>query len=181
MDGGLRFDWDTHNITHLGSHNVRPDEAEQVLAEDLADLEHNVTPESEERWTAVGQTGAGRVLVIVWTMLEDGSSRTIAAYPNERSRSCLLAPRKRRITNVDHPQPIPRFSDEAEEAKWWYEQRDRLTAQAETALARGELKLRRLDPSSAETTAPARNITIRVAEQDLSRARDLAAKRGLRY
>lgn len=79
------------------------------------------------------------------------------------------------------PQPIPQFSGEAEEAKWRYNQRDRLTAQSEAALARGELKLRRLDPSPAETAAPARNITIRVAEHDLSRARDLAARRGLRY
>lgn len=53
--------------------------------------------------------------------------------------------------------------------------------QAETALAPGELKLRRLDPLSAEKTAPDRNIAIRVAEQDLARARDLAAKGGLRY
>jgi hypothetical protein len=80
---------------------------------------------------------------------------------------------------MDHSQPIPQFSNETEEAQWWYEQRDRLTAQAETALAQGALKLRRLDPSPPQTSA--RNITIRVAEQDLARARDLAAKRGLRY
>ena len=45
------------------------------------DLDYNVTPEGEERCTAVGQTSAGRVLVIVWTTLEDGSYRTITAYP----------------------------------------------------------------------------------------------------
>ena len=82
---------------------------------------------------------------------------------------------------MDNPQPIPRFSNESEEAQWWYQQRDQLTAQAEAALARGELKVRRLDPLSPQTSVPARNITIRVAEQDLTRARDLAAKRGLRY
>ncbi len=80
---------------------------------------------------------------------------------------------------MDNPQPIPQFSNEAEEAQWWYEQRDQLTAQAEASLARRELKLRRLDPSPSQT--PARNITIRVADHDLTRARDLAAKRGLRY
>jgi predicted DNA binding CopG/RHH family protein len=79
---------------------------------------------------------------------------------------------------MDHPEPIPEFANEAEEADWWYQQRDQLTAQAEAALARGELKLRR---HPVQTPAPARNITIRVAEQDLARARDLAAKRGLRY
>jgi uncharacterized DUF497 family protein len=60
---------------------VRPDEAEQVLAGDLMDLNHNATPDGEERWTAVGRTLTGRILVVVWTILEDGSHRTITAYP----------------------------------------------------------------------------------------------------
>ena len=55
--------------------------------------------------------------------------------------------------------PVPRFSNEAEEAQWWYEQRDRLTEQAEAALAQGELKLRRLDPLPAQA---ARNIGVPV-------------------
>lgn len=80
---------------------------------------------------------------------------------------------------MDHP--IPHFANEADEAQWWYEQRDKLTAKAEAALARGELKLRRLAPSPPDSPTPAKNITIRVAEQDLTRARQLAAKRGMRY
>ena len=44
--------------------------------------------------------------------------------------------------------PIPKFATEAEEAQWWYEQRARLGEKAEAALARGELKPRRLPPSS---------------------------------
>ena len=79
---------------------------------------------------------------------------------------------------MDQLQRIPKFANETEEAQWWYEQRDQLTDNAEAALARGELKLRRLVP---EKDVPARNITIRIDEQDLSRARDLAAKRGLQY
>jgi predicted DNA binding CopG/RHH family protein len=77
---------------------------------------------------------------------------------------------------------IAKFASEAEEAQWWHEQSGRLTAKAKAAQARGELKLRRLAPSPAESPAtPARNITIRVADQDLTRARDLAARRGMRY
>jgi len=76
--------------------------------------------------------------------------------------------------------PIPKFATEAEEAQWWYEQREQLTEKAEAALAHGELKLRRLPPSSAPA-GPAKNITIRVPDEDLARARGLAAKRGLRY
>jgi predicted DNA binding CopG/RHH family protein len=79
---------------------------------------------------------------------------------------------------MDQPQCIPKFANETEEAQWWYQQRDQLTGKAEAALARGELKLRRL---ATEKDGPARNVTIRIAEQDLTRARDLAAKRGIRY
>ena len=71
---------------------------------------------------------------------------------------------------------LPKFANETEEAQWWYEQRAELTAKAEAAEARGEARLRPLAPSDA-----AKNITIRVPEQDLARARGLAAKRGLRY
>jgi len=42
---------------------------------------YNVTPEGEERSAAVGQMLAGSVLVIVWAVLDDGSHRTITAYP----------------------------------------------------------------------------------------------------
>ena len=48
---------------------------------------------------------------------------------------------------MTNKQPIPKFATEAEEAEWWYEQRDRLSERAEAALANGELKPRRLRPS----------------------------------
>jgi hypothetical protein len=48
---------------------------------------------------------------------------------------------------MTNKEPIPKFATEAEEAQWWYEQRDRLSEKAEAALARGELKPRRLPPS----------------------------------
>jgi uncharacterized DUF497 family protein len=81
MDGGLRFDWDSHNISHLALHNIRPDEAEQTLSGDVVDLDFNITKDGEQRWTAVGQTLAARILVIVWTILEDGAYRIITAFP----------------------------------------------------------------------------------------------------
>lgn len=58
MDGGFRFVWNTHNIAYLALHGVRPEEAEQVLAGDLIDLDYGITPYGEQRWTAVGQTHA---------------------------------------------------------------------------------------------------------------------------
>lgn len=73
---------------------------------------------------------------------------------------------------------MPKFDNEAEEAEWWYQQRHRLTDEAEASETRGDLRLRRLPASE---TKPAKNITIRLLEQDLARARELASKRGLRY
>lgn len=45
------------------------------------DLDYRVTEDGQERWTAMGQTVTGRILVIVWTVLDDGSYRPITAYP----------------------------------------------------------------------------------------------------
>ena len=81
MDGGQRFAWDAHNIGHLARHKVRREEVEQALSSDVVDLDYRVTADGEERWTALGQTASGRVLVIVWTVLEDGSYRPVTAYP----------------------------------------------------------------------------------------------------
>ena len=50
--------------------------------------------------------------------------------------------------------PIPKFATEAEEAQWWYDQRHELTAKFQEALARGELKLRRLSSFPAIPTNP---------------------------
>lgn len=73
---------------------------------------------------------------------------------------------------------MPKFDTETDEARWWYEQRHRITDEAEASETRGELRLRRLPTSEPK---PAKNITIRLLEQDLVRARELASKRGLRY
>jgi len=81
VDGGLRFDWDIHNGGHLARHNVRPEEVEQALSSEIVDLDYRVTEDGKERWTAMGQTAAGRLLVIVWTLLDDGCYRPITAYP----------------------------------------------------------------------------------------------------
>jgi hypothetical protein len=59
------------------------------------------------------------------------------------------------MNRILNKEPIPKFATEAEEAQWWYEQRDRLGENAQAALARGELKPRRL-PRSPATGGSAR-------------------------
>jgi uncharacterized DUF497 family protein len=81
VDGGLWFDWDVHNVGHLARHDVQPAEVEQALSGEIVDLDYRVTEDGEERWTAMGQTTAGHLLVIVWTILDDGSYRPIYGLP----------------------------------------------------------------------------------------------------
>jgi len=74
-------------------------------------------------------------------------------------------------------QPIPKFASEEEEAAWWDAHPEVLAERFQTARDQGQL--RRLSqtnlPGASET------VTIRIPQQELTRARTLAAKRGLRY
>ena len=74
-------------------------------------------------------------------------------------------------------QPIRKFATEEEEASWWDAHPEVLAERFQTASQQG--KLRRLSqtglPGASET------VTIRIAPEELTRARKLAAKRGLRY
>ena len=82
---------------------------------------------------------------------------------------------------------IPAFATEAEEAKWWFENDDKIGAEFEKAAKEGRLGrggVRRLfaekgipfkEPSPTPTT------TIRLDPDDIAKARVQAAERGLRY
>lgn len=77
---------------------------------------------------------------------------------------------------------IPSFAKEAEEAQWWYDHREEVIQAFEEAAARGELRTgtaARLARQHATGITP--TTTIRLDPQDISRARRLAAKRGIRY
>src|ERR1035438_10043304 len=73
-------------------------------------------------------------------------------------------------------------ASEAEEAQWWYDQREEVTKAFEDAAARGELltgSAAKLAGQPGTGVTPA--TTIQLDPQDISRARMLAAKRGVRY
>ena len=80
---------------------------------------------------------------------------------------------------------LPKFAGEAEEAQWWFDHRDDEVVKAfEDAAASGKLRtgsvasLARKENAAADVTP---TTTIRLDPDDISRARALAAKRGLRY
>jgi predicted DNA binding CopG/RHH family protein len=71
---------------------------------------------------------------------------------------------------------IPKFDNEADEANWLYENRESLAAAFLQAAQEG--RVRQETVKQRGITPPT---TIRLAPDDISRARALAERRGLRY
>jgi len=71
---------------------------------------------------------------------------------------------------------IPKFENETDEANWLYENREMLAAAFHQAALEGRLRQGTLKQRGA--TPPT---TIRLAPEDIARARTLAERRGLRY
>ena len=60
------FDWDEHNIRHLGRHEISPAEFEQAMGH--SPMVIDVRDErGEDRWYALGATRNLRVLFMVYT------------------------------------------------------------------------------------------------------------------
>ena len=75
----MQFDWDESNTTHIALHRVAPAEAEQVVLNDPLDLEFE-TSSGEERTAQLGETDAGRILIVITTTRDD-LIRVVTAFP----------------------------------------------------------------------------------------------------
>jgi hypothetical protein len=82
---------------------------------------------------------------------------------------------------------VPKFESEAEEAKWWYENRDKVSAEFQRAAKEGRLGRGGVKRLLAERGIPLQEpgptptTTIRLDPEDIAKAREQAAERGLRY
>jgi uncharacterized DUF497 family protein len=83
----LAFEWDAANTAHLARHRVTPEEAEQVLSGAALPLESEERG-SEWRHTELGETAAGRLLLVVWTW-RGQRIRIITAFPANRKWRAL--------------------------------------------------------------------------------------------
>ena len=89
-----QFDWDRGNIDHIALHGVTPAEAEQVVLNDPIDLQFQLR-NGEERIAQVGETAAGRILVVITTVRDD-LIRVVTAFPAiRRLRKLYLAQKGR--------------------------------------------------------------------------------------
>ena len=62
----IEFEWDESNRRHVAEHRVSPEEAEEAILNNPADLERQ-NRNGEERILQVGETAAARILSIVST------------------------------------------------------------------------------------------------------------------
>ena len=78
----------------------------------------------------------------------------------------------------------PPFKTEAQEAEWWSKNQNLIAdrfEQAKAARKLGKGTVARIARARATQSGPSPTITIRLPEDDLSRARTFAAEKGLRY
>lgn len=82
------FQWDKGNVDKsYQKHGITPNETEEVfLDKDLGiekDIKHQ---EIEERFIAIGKTGVGRILFVVFTMRKNKIRIISARVANEKER-----------------------------------------------------------------------------------------------
>jgi uncharacterized DUF497 family protein len=91
----LFFDWDENNIRHLARRQISPVEAEQVVLNRPVDLGTELR-NGEERVPHVGETDAGRILVVVTTLVGE-KVRVVTAWPaNKIYRRWFLSLKRNR-------------------------------------------------------------------------------------
>ncbi len=85
------FVWDddadaSGNVVHVWEHGVTPSEAEEAVLDPRATPAQERSVRGERRYTIIGATAAGRILVVVFVLKED-ALRVVTAYPaKERER-----------------------------------------------------------------------------------------------
>lgn len=90
------FDWDQANTDHIARHRVTPAEAEEVISGASLPIETEDRG-GEQRHTELGQTDAGRLLVVVWTWRQR-RIRVVTAFPASGKWRALW----RRFNGVEH-------------------------------------------------------------------------------
>jgi predicted DNA binding CopG/RHH family protein len=75
---------------------------------------------------------------------------------------------------------VPKFETEAEEAQWWYQNRNMVESALNKAIDNGTIQSGTAQRLTREARA-SRNVTLRMAEADLDLARKQAGEKGLPY
>ncbi len=99
----MEFDWNAANIEHIALHHITPEEAEQVIEDDPLDV-GAVLRNGEKRTVHLGETDAGRILIVVVT--ERGRKyRVVTARPSRRQERVFYAQYKAFVNDQDPTDP----------------------------------------------------------------------------
>ena len=169
----------------MAAHRVAPAEFEQLLNNDPVALAYERI-DNEERYRSVGLTNGGRLLSVART-IRNRKVRAITAFPASVSdRKAFLGETPMKKQTAKQPKRgIPAFATEAEEAEWWYTNRDLHGKQLIAAVKNGGVqvltkeKLRERIAASKKSAAPV--VALRIPEADLALARKQAEQKGLPY
>ena len=99
----LQFDWDDENRGHIAAHDVSCAEAEQVIKNEPFDLEFQ-TENGEERFVQLGETNAGRILVVVSTWRKT-LIRVITAFDAPKAMKRVYIVQKGNLYGTDPQGP----------------------------------------------------------------------------
>jgi uncharacterized protein len=99
----LLFDWDDENSSHIATHGVSCAEAEQVINNEPFDVELQ-TVKDEERFVQLGETNAGRIMVVVSTWRES-LIRVITAFNAPKAMKDLYLIKKGNLYGTDPQGP----------------------------------------------------------------------------
>jgi uncharacterized DUF497 family protein len=97
------FDWDDENRTHIAVHQVSCSEAEQVIYNEPFDLEFQ-TESGEERFAQIGETNAGRILVIISTW-RGTKIRVVTAFDASKAMKTMFIVEKGKLYGSDPQAP----------------------------------------------------------------------------
>jgi predicted DNA binding CopG/RHH family protein len=140
---------------------------------------------NQERYRSVGLTNGCRLLSVAWT-IRQGKVRAIAAFPASVSEEGFSGEtRMKKQTEQQPERAMPAFATEAEEAAWWYMNRNihgkRLLAAVKNGEAQVLTKQKLRERIAASNKTPAPTVSLRIPAADLALARKQAEQRGLPY
>jgi uncharacterized DUF497 family protein len=90
LDGLKGFDWDSHNVGHVDRHGVDPAEVEEAVGRPHVIITARDAI-GEKRWKLLGTSGAGRYLVVVFT-IRDQLLRPVTAHTMNHRERRIYAP-----------------------------------------------------------------------------------------
>lgn len=99
----VQFNWDDENRAHIAAHGVSCAEAEQVINNEPFDLEFQAE-NGEERFVQVGETNAGRILVVVSTWRKT-LIRVITAFNASKAMRRVYIVQKGNLYGTDPQDP----------------------------------------------------------------------------